>query len=61
MFRYPNVFLKLRESVFPFLETHPYIKIWHAGCATGEEVYSLAILLKRNRNLRQMYNFCHRL
>ncbi|MBK7265544.1 MAG: protein-glutamate O-methyltransferase CheR [Ignavibacteriales bacterium] len=46
MFRDPKVFLKLRESVFPFLKTHPYIKIWHAGCATGEEVYSLAILLK---------------
>ncbi|GAB1443089.1 protein-glutamate O-methyltransferase CheR [Ignavibacteriales bacterium] len=46
MFRDPKVYLKLRESVFPLLETHPYIKIWHAGCATGEEVYSLAILLK---------------
>ncbi|MBK7866611.1 MAG: protein-glutamate O-methyltransferase CheR [Ignavibacteriales bacterium] len=46
MFRDPKVYLKLRETVFPLLETHPYIKIWHAGCATGEEVYSLAILLK---------------
>lgn len=46
MFRDPQVYLKLRETVFPYLETHPYIKIWHAGCATGEEVYSLAILLK---------------
>lgn len=46
MFRDPKVFLKLTETVFPLLGTHPYIKIWHAGCATGEEAYSLAILLK---------------
>jgi chemotaxis protein methyltransferase CheR len=46
MFRDPSVYQKLRETVFPHLETYPYIKIWHAGCATGEEVYSLAILLK---------------
>lgn len=46
MFRDPWFFRALRENVFPFLETFPYINIWQAGCATGEEVYSLAIMLK---------------
>ncbi len=46
MFRDPDFFLALREKVFPYLRTYPFMKIWHAGCATGEEVYSLAILLQ---------------
>jgi len=46
MFRDPHVFRSLRESVIPLLKTYPSIKIWHAGCATGEEVYSMAILLE---------------
>ena len=45
MFRDPKVYHVLKEKVFPILKTYPFIKIWHAGCATGEEVYSLAILL----------------
>ena len=45
MFRDPGFFLSLRVNVLPFLSTFPKICIWHAGCATGEEVYSLAILL----------------
>ena len=45
MFRDPKVYLCLREKVAPRLHTYPYIKTWDAGCATGEEVYSLAILL----------------
>ena len=45
MFRDPDFFLVLRQKVIPFLKTFPYIKVWHAGCSTGEEVYSLAILL----------------
>ncbi|HSY60553.1 MAG TPA: CheR family methyltransferase, partial [Cytophaga sp.] len=45
MFRDPMVFKMIREEVLPVLATHPFIRIWHAGCATGEEVYSMAILL----------------
>jgi chemotaxis protein methyltransferase CheR len=46
MFRDPNFYKALRTKVLSRLETYPFIKIWVAGCATGEEVYSLAILLK---------------
>jgi len=46
MFRDPFVYRALREKVVPLLKTYPFVKVWHAGCATGEEVYSLAILLK---------------
>jgi len=46
MFRDPSVYLNLRQKVLPVLKTYPYINIWHAGCATGEEVYSMAIILK---------------
>jgi chemotaxis protein methyltransferase CheR len=45
MFRDPAFFRALREEVLPKLGELPVIRIWHAGCATGEEVYSLAILL----------------
>jgi chemotaxis protein methyltransferase CheR len=45
MFRDPQFFKSLREAVVPHLKTYPFIKIWVAGCATGEEAYSLAILL----------------
>jgi chemotaxis protein methyltransferase CheR len=46
MFRDPFVFRAVREVLVPLLRTWPHFKIWHAGCATGEEVYSLAIVLK---------------
>jgi chemotaxis protein methyltransferase CheR len=46
MFRDPLFYKSLRENVIPRLGTYPFIKIWIAGCATGEEVYSMAILLK---------------
>lgn len=46
MFRDPDVFRALREQVFPVLASYPQINIWQAGCAHGQEVYSLAILLE---------------
>ena len=46
MFRDPDVFKLLRKEVVPVLRTYPFIKIWHAGCASGQEVYSLAIMLE---------------
>ncbi|MBP2282283.1 chemotaxis protein methyltransferase CheR [Flavobacterium sp. CG_23.5] len=46
MFRDPEFYKSLRENVIPILKTYPFIKIWHAGCATGEEAYSMAILLQ---------------
>ncbi len=50
MFRDPTFYRALRENIIPLLRTKEFIKIWHAGCATGEEVYSMAILL-REENL----------
>jgi chemotaxis protein methyltransferase CheR len=46
MFRDPTFFLSLRQNVVPILRTYPFVRIWHAGCATGEEVYALAIMLE---------------
>jgi chemotaxis protein methyltransferase CheR len=46
MFRDPSFFLALRQQVVPRLATYASIKVWIAGCSTGEEVYSLAILLR---------------
>lgn len=46
MFRDPSFFLALRQKVIPILRTYPFVRIWHAGCATGEEVYALAIMLE---------------
>jgi len=46
MFREPEFFVALRQHVMPVLHTYPSLKIWVAGCASGEEVYSLAILLQ---------------
>lgn len=46
MFRDPFVFQTLREKIVPLLKTFPFIKVWAAGCATGEEIYSLAIIFE---------------
>jgi chemotaxis protein methyltransferase CheR len=46
MFRDPSFFSSLRSKVFPILKEYPSIRIWHVGCSTGEEVYSMAILLQ---------------
>ena len=46
MFRDPGYFRSLREQVVPLLRTYPSLKVWVAGCSAGEEVYSLAILLR---------------
>ena len=48
MFRDPGFFICARKELIPILKELPLIKIWHAGCSTGEEVYSMAILLKEN-------------
>jgi chemotaxis protein methyltransferase CheR len=45
MFRDPDFYRAFRQTVVPYLNTYPYLRVWHAGCAMGEEVYSLAIVL----------------
>lgn len=57
MFRDPQFFLAFRQKVVPILSTYPFIKVWNAGCSTGEEVFSLAIVLKEENllNRTQIY------
>lgn len=45
MFRDPELYTTFRKNIVPVLRTYPFIRIWHAGCSTGQEVYSMAILL----------------
>lgn len=45
MFRDPSFYKTLRTEILPVLATYPLVRIWHEGCSTGEEVYSMAILL----------------
>jgi chemotaxis protein methyltransferase CheR len=46
LFRDPGFFQAFRNKAVPVLRTYPYLRIWHAGCSTGEEVYSMAIMLQ---------------
>ena len=46
MFRDPGFYRAFRNDVIPLLRTYPFIRVWHAGCSTGEEVFSMAILLE---------------
>jgi chemotaxis protein methyltransferase CheR len=53
MFRDPHFFKTFRERVVPVLKTYPSLKIWIAGCSTGEELYSYAILLREENLLER--------
>jgi len=53
MFRDPQFYQELRKYVLPVLATYPFIRVWHAGCSTGEEVYSMAIVLEEANLLQK--------
>lgn len=53
MFRDPSFYTILRTEIMPQLATKPFIRIWHAGCSTGEEVFSMAIMLKEANLLQK--------
>jgi chemotaxis protein methyltransferase CheR len=51
VFQQPSFYLTLRQRIVPLLRTYPSVRVWVAGCASGEEAYSLAILLHEERLL----------
>ena len=55
MFRDPVFYKSLCQQVVPYLSTYPHVKIWSAGCSSGEEVYSLAIVMKEGRLERKSF------
>lgn len=55
MFRDPHFYKSLRNNIIPALASKPFIRIWHAGCSTGEEVYSMAILLQEANILHKSF------
>lgn len=57
MFRDPFVFKSIQQTIFPYLKTFVSNKIWHAGCSTGEEMYSLAILLHEHGLLQKSIQY----
>jgi chemotaxis protein methyltransferase CheR len=57
MFRDPGFYLAFRRQVVPMLETYPFVRIWHAGCSSGEEVYSLAIVLQEEGMLKRCLTY----
>ncbi len=57
MFRDPEVFFQIVKVIFPYLKSFPQFKIWHPGCSSGQEMYSLAILLKEHGLLRKSLQY----
>ena len=55
LFRDPQFYVSLKKNVIPYLTTYPQIRIWSAGCATGEEAYSTTILLNESKLLERSF------
>lgn len=53
MFRDPGFYKATRENVIPYLKTYPFIKVWHAGCSAGQEVYSMVIMLEEENLIQK--------
>ena len=53
LFRDPVAYQRVQKALVPYLSTYAYVNIWHIGCSTGEEVYSMAILLKEAQLLQK--------